>query len=72
MRNLNIEINSLKSEISVINESLKECKSYMKFLDDIAREIMRKDEEEQNRSQRVISPLKCYTFWINPICGGKL
>lgn len=50
---LSININQLKSDIVGTNESLRECKSYMRFLNDIAREIMRKDEEEENRAKRV-------------------
>ncbi len=46
-------MNQLKSDIIGTNESLRECKSYMRFLDDIAREIMRKDEEEEIRAQHV-------------------
>lgn len=59
MRQLSIHINQLKSDIVGTNESLRECKAYMRFLDDIAREIMRKDEEEEHRAQRVPPHL----FW---------
>ncbi|CAL8093483.1 unnamed protein product [Orchesella dallaii] len=52
VRQLNIQINQIKSDIVGTNESLRECKSYMRFLEDISREIMRKDEEEEHRAQR--------------------
>jgi len=53
IRDLNIHINQLKTDIISTNEGLRECKIYMRFLDDIAREIMRKDEEEEIRAYYV-------------------
>ncbi|CAG7830070.1 unnamed protein product [Allacma fusca] len=51
-RTLSIHINTVKTDILAANESLKECKSYMKFLDDIATELMRRDELEATRAAR--------------------
>jgi hypothetical protein len=53
IRELNIKINQLKTDIISTNEGLRECKTYMRFLDDIAREVMRKDEEEEIRAYYV-------------------
>lgn len=53
IRNLKMETSSMKSEIQSLNESLRECKYYMKFLDGVARELMRADEEEQYRTEKV-------------------
>lgn len=51
---MNIALNQIKSEIISTNESLRECKAYMRFLDDIATEVMKKDEEAEIRAQHVI------------------
>jgi len=52
-RILALQTNSMKADIAGLNENLRECKFYMQFLDNVARELMRRDEEEKYRTERV-------------------
>jgi hypothetical protein len=43
----------MKAEIVGLNDRLRESKYYMKFLDGVTKEFMRKDEEDRFRTERV-------------------
>lgn len=36
----------MKTDIAALNESLRECKYYMQFLDNVAKELTRRNEEK--------------------------